>query len=638
MPPTGSTISLALVGDYTPPAGDSVGLAIAPPCHVAPPGNAVRLALIGEYAPPPGDQVGLFLVCDGQTPVPPPAPGYVWDGLSVGLRLRWDQGSQHRVSIAAPWQQAETHGAEARFGWTWGAERDHHASIAWQTAESRQRTVRIDLSTSTDPLAVADSLSWGSTVPHDAHATVKWDFGTSLQLDARLPYRNPPKKDAARRMSWDGSLPLSRALMAPFNDAAPHDKNARAPWGWATPLRNSYGELTPQPVPRPPAVPCYVPALGDRVRLALSRPVDPPSGDQVGLRVTCTQRYFSIYRRYIMQHAVSVVRLPDLLPLSVLGFDISIDRDSWAWTLSLTLADRASYHAIMPDGSGPKSVQINASGHVWTFVIDKAREGRRMPQSTFTASGRSLTAQLAEPYAIARPYINPSPTTAAQAAARELEFTGFGLDWQCDDWSIPAGAWHYDRETPMSAIARIARACGGIVQSHPSDPTVIVKPAYPAAPWNFASETPSVIIDGQSVYEMGRDWVPGPGYLGVYVSGEAHGVLVNVVRAGSAGSPYAEMVVDPLVTATEPARGIALRVIADSDNQTIEPIQLPLAPDPAPPGVIHPGELVQIEDPVHGIYKALCASTSINCSLSSEGAVSLTQTINVARHFPEDLS
>lgn len=277
-----------------------------------------------------------------------------------------------------------------------------------------------------------------------------------------------------------------------------------------------------------------------------------------------------------MQHTLTVVRLPDRTPLNVSGITIRTDRDSWAWTVELQIVDRASYHLVLPDSGGPKLVEVNASGYVWTALVERVSERRVAPQDTratptrFSASGRSRTAILAAPYAVARPYVSTAPMTAQQAAARELEFTPFTLDWQIDDWLIPAGAWRYDNETPLSAILRIAAAAGAVVQSHPEDETIIVQPAYRAPPWDWPTEAAAVLLDGQSLIEMGREWRPGPQYLGVYVSGETQGVLVNVIRDGSGGSPYAQMIVDPLITSTEPARGRGMREIADSENQTLD--------------------------------------------------------------------
>ncbi|MDT0496534.1 hypothetical protein RM530_04030 [Algiphilus sp. W345] len=637
----GDAVPLALVGELSPPAGDALALAIDPPCYVPPAGNFVALALAGDYTPPSGAAVALALVCDGIEP--PPPPGNVYDGLAARTRLPWDPGDLHNARLHARWVDAPRADAAPIMAWQWARMFEHPFALRW--AASNRADNRADARWNwADPLGTARRSGWRDVPKRDSTAADAWDWGDPHDAARTLPYRNPPPRDAARRLEWDAGDPHGQLWRMPWRNPPPKDVHRVAPWDWAKPLRQRYGIIEPPPITPPPVLPCYLPPAGDAVRLSLTEPMDPPPGDRVALRIRCKQRVYVIHRRYVMQHSLSVVRLPDRLPLHVVSVSISTDRDSWAWSVDLQIADRASYHAIMPDGDGPKLVEVNASGHVWTALIERASERRSAPSgdrgsaARFSASGRSRSALLAEPYAIARPYINEEATTAAQAAARELDFSGFALDWQVDDWLIPAGAWHYDRETPLSAITKIAAACGGVVQSHPEDETLIVRPAYAVAPWAWDGETPSVIMDGQSLIEMGREWRPGPQYLGIYVSGESDGVLVNVIRDGSAGSPYAQMIVDPLITATEPARGRGTREIADSENQTLEPVVLPLLPAPAGPGVIQPCELVQVEDPIHGIYKAQATGVSISASLAGDGAVTIRQTVELARHYPVDLT
>lgn len=606
---------------YTPPAGD-----------------LVPLTLSGSYTPPAGDEVALDLNDGSGTP-----PAYTGVGLARRFGLWWDQGSPRDVQRSGRWRDANRRDCAPALRWATGTPVDHPLAIAWSGNNSvdRARGLAWDWGTALD---VTRSPGWRAASPVDTTHAAAWNWAEPHDASRALAWGHPPPRDTARRVTWNQGEHHGQAWRTPWAYPPPKDVQRTVPWGWGTPLSQQY-VLIPPPVPIVDGTPpCYLPPPGDRVPLAMSGVYLLPPGDQVPLRLVCgNTRVYVLRRTAIMQHSFSVCRLRDRLPLNAIAATMGADRDSWAWSIDLQLVDRASYHAVLPDGDGPKLIEINASGHIWTALVERATERRVAPAdgnatpTRFSIAGRSRTAILAAPYAVARSYVNPAPTTAAQAAARELEFTGFTLDWQVDDWAIPAGAWRYEHETPMSAILRIAATCGAVVQSHPETETVIVKPAYAAAPWNWATETPAVILDGQSLIEMGREWRPGPQYLGVYVSGETQGVLVNVIRQGSAGSPYAQMIVDPLVTAIEPARGRGTREIADSQNQTVEPVVLPLMPAPAAPGVVLPTELVQVEDPVHGIYKAQATGTSIAVSLVND-AISIRQTVTLARHYPVDLT
>lgn len=602
-------------------------------------GNEVVLALFGAYTPAVGDGVPLDLA-DGAAPPGPPFTGV---GVMQSFGVGWDAGDRRGSIRAVRWQDAPPADRAPDLSWQWGTEFDHPLAIAWSESERTDGAQSVAWQWGV-PVDAKRRPEWSRPQPRDKFSRLDWDWAGERDTARGVTYRNPPPRDHARAIAWDWSTSRDRAWHARYDDPPPRDIKRLIPWGWGTPLRQQF-VFIPPPVPIVDGTPpCYTPPPGHRVRLSMHGNYLPPPGNQVPLRLSCgNTREYRVQRTLIMEHTLTVCRLPDRTPLNVASVSLGIDRDSWAWTVDLQIVDRASYHLVLPDSGGPKLVEVAISGHVWTALIERATERRVAAQdgnktpTRFAAGGRSRTAILAAPYAIAKPYISEAATTAQQAAARELEFTGFTLDWQIDDWLIPAGAWRYENETPMSAILRIAAAAGAIVQSHPEDETIIVRAAYPAAPWDWPAETPAVILDGQSLFEMGREWKPGPQYLGVYVSGETQGVLVNVIRDGSAGSPYAQMIVDPLITATEPARGRGLREIADSENQTLEPVLLPLLPSPAEPGVILPAELVQVEDPVHGLYKALSTGVSISANLVND-AISVRQNVQLARHYPVDLT
>lgn len=602
--------------------------------YTPPPGRQVPLALAGAYTPPAGRQVPLPLPQEGAEP---PPVGNVYLGLTARFALAWDAGSprgkakqlrwgdaprrDHDPRLA--WQQGET--LEQRLRMLWSSSNDVDASrhLPWQWGETHEQRTR---------------LRWADVPAKDRPRSLAWDEGDPRGVARRLPWGNPPPKDAVRTLPHDQGQHLQHDWITPWGNPPARDITRTLPWGWAEPLRQQFVEIPP-PVPIiPPVERCYTPPPGRSVPLALrDSDYTPPPGRQVPLAIFCPdkRRSFFIRRTRIMNHTLTVVRLPERTPIQVQAVSIRADLDSWPWSVELAPSRRADYHLLVPDTTGPREIEVAMDGHVWTFVIESVRERRQMPQSTFSATGRSRTAALAAPYAIAKNYINPSPTTAAQAAARELEFTPFSLDWQLTDWPLPAGTWAYSQLTPMAAINRLAEAAGGVVQSHPEDLIVIVRPAYRDAPWQWAAAEPDVALDGQSTLEIGVDWQPGPQYLGVYVSGESQGVLVNVIRQGSAGSPYAQMIVDPLITDQIPAIGRGIKVIADAENQRPTDVLLPLMAGNQP-GIIRPGELVEVTDPVHGLYRARAESVSLSASAAG-AALTIRQGVRLARHLPTEI-
>lgn len=646
-PPAGDAVRLALRGEYTPPDGAYVPLHIAPPCYLRPRGDLVTLALAGEYTPPAGDAVALALVCDvfelpDVDPEPEPEPpGAFFAGLISSAAVAYGLGTPHDAARGSGWRDTPPKDAMPHVLWQQGAQRDRRVRLGWEQTPGINQHAGAGWNWS-DPRDAARRITWTDVPAKDAAKAAAWDWGDARDAARQSAWGNPPPKDTAPRLAHNQGQHLARDWFTPWGNPPAKDIARTLPWNWADPLRQEYKLFVP-PVPVIPGPPpCYTPPPGDGVPLPLRDAYTPPAGAAVALALVCTPfgpygRDYRIRRTRIMSHTLTVCRLPGREPIEATSVAISTSIDSWSWSCELGLKRRADAHLVMPTDTGPQEIEVAIDGHVWTFVIEQVRERRGMPATTFSASGRSRTAALAAPYAIARPYINPSATTAVQAAARELEFTDFTLDWRLplEGWPLPAGVWAYDNLTPMAAIIRIAEAAGAVVQSHPDDLTVIVQPAYTDAPWQWGSVTQDVTIDGQSVLEMGVSWQPGPQYLGVYVSGETQGVLVNVVRDGSAGNPYAQMIVDPLITSDVPARTRGLRIIADSHNQRPVEVEIPLLAG-GNPGVVLPGELVQVEDAAHGIYKARSESVSISAALQND-AVTVRQSLRLARHLPPSL-
>lgn len=381
----------------------------------------------------------------------------------------------------------------------------------------------------------------------------------------------------------------------------------------------------------------YVPPAGNNVALRFRGGVyTPPAGNAVPVPFSCrVVRRFDIRRTLTVSHSLSVVRLPDRLPLRVRSFSAAADRDSWNWTVQLTLANPSSLIAIEPTPAATQNVEVTLDGYVFVATIEGVQEDRAHNSRTGSASGHSRTTLQGAPYQPTRAYANPAPATAQQLALRELEFSDFALDWQLGiDWTVPAGAWSYAAETPISALTKIALAAGGMIQSAPDSDTIIIKPRAPAAPWAFGSTPPDFVLTGGSWFKKGRRYASGGRYNGAVVTGQQQGVNVILYRDGTGGSPYAQQVVDPLITDTAPAVARGTQIVADSLDRHEIPIELPLLPSPAAPGLLLPGELGEIEDTVWGTYRAVVDAVTISADVSDEGLVTARQSATLWRYLP----
>jgi len=128
------------------------------------------------------------------------------------------------------------------------------------------------------------------------------------------------------------------------------------------------------------------------------------------------------------------------------------------------------------------------------------------------------------------------------------------------------------------------------VQAHDTDPTLIIKPYYPLAPWAWAAATPDLIMPEAVCTTEGIDWQDSPAYNTVWVTGAANGRRDQVKRAGTAADRPAPTVVDPLATDPVMTRQRGLRALADTGRQAQIKVSLPVL---TATGLIKSGLLVQ---------------------------------------------
>lgn len=135
---------------------------------------------------------------------------------------------------------------------------------------------------------------------------------------------------------------------------------------------------------------------------------------------------------------------------------------------------------------------------------------------------------------------------------------------------------------------------------------------------------------------------PGQGVNGVFVhGGNSGGILVEVVRQGTAGDKLAPTIVDDLITDTQPARQRGIAAISASGRQSAESYALPL--DPQLGGLIEVGAILAAGREVVNLFtedfRGVVRSVNVTAAASraTNGGVSLNvrQNIEIERHFDE---
>ncbi|MFN3415892.1 MAG: hypothetical protein ACK4ZD_06200 [Caldimonas sp.] len=504
-------------------------------------------------------------------------------GAQQLARVSWRRASDRHAAGRIPWRRGALLVSESAAPWQVLARRPVWMQAAWQEAEHRAlrpRAVRWQAASQTH---CAASAAWQEAAPCAVRSSrVRWqEMARHARPDISLP--------------WGEAAGRAGGLQLPFGAAAPRQVELHGPWQEARrppPGRSSL--VRPQPPVEPP---CYSPPPGLLAHLIFAALADPATR----LLFTCrvdggpAQFVIPIRRVYMAVHEIECVRLPDMTEVPLLGASLSADADSFGWTLQatgpVTLLD-----LLTPSAGEPARIRLTLDGIAWVFVVEGLRRERRFGQARVQITGRSLTALLGEPYSAPRTWLNAQTRTARQLVEDALQYTGATLDWAATDWLVGEGAWSFSG-TPLAAALRVADSIGAVVQSHWSDPQLIVLPRYPLPPWEWHQAVPDVQLPLASVITDGFERVDSPGYTGVYVSGETQGVLAWVRRGGTAGDMLAPMVTDPLITHADAARQRGTAILSAAGPRARVSLTLPVLTGGSLPGVLRVGQLVEVVEP-----------------------------------------
>ncbi len=326
-------------------------------------------------------------------------------------------------------------------------------------------------------------------------------------------------------------------------------------------------------------------------------------------------------------HSVSAVRLPDLARISLASVSVATDADSIGWTLSASGPVDLLTTLAAVDGA-PVRMRLTVDGMAWDLVVDALRRDRSFGRVSASVTARSPSSLLGAPYAGPKAWLNAVPMTAQQIVVRVLDGTDLALDWGVTDWTVPAGALSIT-DTPIGVVRHVADAAGAVVRSARAGDVLAIAPRYPLPPWQWDTAAPDVTIALGAVEVEGYERADQPAYDGVYVSGQAQGVLALVKRAGSGPTATAALVTHPLLTHVDACRQRGLATLGAAGAQARMTLTLPVHTGPGDGGLIDVGALVAVADP-SGPWRGMVRSTA----LGWDGATAkLRQTITLERHL-----
>lgn len=542
--------------------------------------------------------------------------GVMQDARRAAAQVRdvVQQAQALAASVQAAQQQAQAQRQAVRDVGQQAQSLRQHSASGFEVARSLRQAVR-DVAQQAQPLpVVAVVYVWQIADPRRAQHLERFEQGG---IQRHMGLRTPPVLPVP--IGWPG---WRIAL-----EFAPQFDVPRT-WGelQGGPLRSGAGLA--KPLAKPTTGVRYQDAM--RPGPALVKETWPPGGgggtdpEEPGQTIIITAR-----KAYIVQNQITLTRLDTGAELQAHSFGMTLDYQSWTWSWQASLHHTAAAHLGRDAQGNPADLLATVNGVQFRLRLERvARDRRHLPQERYSVSGKGRAAILDAPWAPQMQFGNPlAEYTAQQLAVNALTINGvpigWGVDWQLEDWLVPAGAWAL-QGSYIAAINDIAQAAGGYVQPHNTDPVLRILHKYPTAPWEWGTVTPDFEIPSALAEVESTEFIDKPIYNRVFVGGQGTGVFGPLTRAATPGDKIAPQVMHPLITAAAAWRQRGRAELSDVGKQERIRISLPVL---AETGVITPGQFVRYRTGPQQTQTGIVRGTAIDWQRPR-----LRQTLEIEAH------
>ena len=514
--------------------------------------------------------------------------------LVATTRAPWGGAAPVTLTIHAPHDAVIKLDKEAAAPWGIGQALDTENAAPWGRIAERDTEARAPWGKFDQVLQPESELPWGVAAMRDREAAAPWGaYGARLQPITLAPWVRSAKRDDERRAPWGGPMrALGLGVVAAFSASRPADRETLVPWSvYSRRLDPNWGIPTPpNPLPEP--------------------------GETIIIPVRGV---------YIVQNEVLLTRVAGGATIPATRMSLALDVDSWTWSFSASVPGQ--YLSLLePSGGAAVELEAIINGQQFRVLAERLARDRVFGNSSIAVSGRGKAALLDSPYAPLMTFANDEARTMAQLADEALVFNGVPLGWTVNwgltDWSVPAGVWNH-QGSHMGALARLAESAGAYIRPDPLLQELNVLHRYPTMPDTWASATPDIELPAALTTREGIEWQDRADYDAVYVSGQQAGVLGFVKKAGSAGTTFAQMITDPLITHADAARQRGRAILGNTGRKAIVTLSLPVLEET---GVIEPGKMVRYVDGATTLV-GLVRSTNVDVTHPK-----VVQTIGVETH------
>jgi len=402
-----------------------------------------------------------------------------------------------------------------------------------------------------------------------------------------------------------------------------------------------------------------------------------------GILIEPEDRLFPIAQQvYYMLNSILVKEYITNTPIEVLAVSATIDRDSWLWQFSVTVASRDCLEKMKPYNGVFVVIVIEINGYKWNCVVEGWSENRSFGKDAWTVVGRSHSLMFGDPIDMKHSGVETTPYAGGQIFNALIENKTPASGWHSDFeswiaswgesagdigrdygtgyqdiesgfnahdqmWFIPADTFSYTDKTTIEIMKTLTDTIGAYIQTDASENTFHVKPMYRNAPWKWDGSEDHYfgIVEDQCV-EIARSYELKPYYNEVHVIGEnvrSNGTLVEgddaeddsiftKVWRNSDYTGQAPMITDKLLTTSESAGERGKMIIGEVGEWIKHTLRLSvLCPAGSGMGLFKPGDMLAVKERGE-VWYGQVTSVSVAAARST-GGFSAQQVLNVEQHI-----
>lgn len=392
------------------------------------------------------------------------------------------------------------------------------------------------------------------------------------------------------------------------------------------------------PIPDVPVIPdagaCRPRPPSDQLPLPMTRRRNGITSDKLPLPLTCWDATTSIIvpslDAYIMHNVISATI--GGIAVDILSFSIKTDMDSYCWSGGVSVSPddyaRIQHKLDVARGDEP-TINVTINGKLFVVIAEEQSRSRQFANHSHSLSGRSITARLGADYAGSQGGLITQASYVSQIVAQQLNGLPITLlDWDINDWLVPANAYSVANKTPIAVIQDIAAAGGGFVSSDAAQATLDIKPIWRTAAWDMATATPDVTLPLDVIMQISDKKRNNARYNTVRLASASQGG--EVYRSTQGRDAEAPTQNSDLYTDRDAIVPAGTVVLSDSGihvDYTLkmlwtEAYNIPLA---------QLGQVWQVND-TEGAWRGVVKAVSVDVTLANNAPV-VTQTVTIDRYL-----